>query len=140
MNDSLVGGDSLPNKSFACCFGLDCMLLVWFEVTLFPSPQSITISSLMPPVFLVSLAEAWIISGETNLAVSGETGLGLLGIVFSLAEDDLGWGRLFGIGHGAHGGFHSGQALLSPDLGFQREALTFAIQVFSSDFLAGGFS
>jgi len=73
----------------------------------------------MPPVCFVSLAEAGIISDETNLAVSGETGLGLLDVATSLADDEPGWYRLLDIGHGAHGGFHSGRALLGRDLGFQ---------------------
>ena len=66
-------GVNLPNKSSAGCFGLVLVLLPKFEVTFYPLLQSTTILSPMPPICLILLDDAGIISDRTNLDVSGET-------------------------------------------------------------------
>ena len=91
VNDLLGGGDNSSNKSSVCCVDLMVsllslttlltnvsVLLIRFDATLCPLLQSTTISSPMPPVCLILLADAGIISEETNIAVSDETGRGVL--------------------------------------------------------------
>ena len=122
VTDSLGGGGNLPNKLSACCIGLVLLLLVRFETVLCLLLQSITILSLMPPVCLILLLDAGIISGETNLSASNETGRGLLWIASSSVERGLkiassssegGLGLIDDgvIGSDVHGGFHWGRVL-----------------------------